>query len=206
MPGVDAAVDPVELVDQEVGVAQAQLLDEALLARAARRPRPRVTRNASIAESSWSPALRRSCGSLRSSAPVSSRNHDPLARVGQRGLEAVPGEQAARLSSESGRHGRSPRSSSHSILRAAGLVLAVDREGVGRAVGERADLEQRVEPIALQHHAPVDGLLAEVVGPGLERLLPAGGEQLVDLAARLRERAGRRGPAPRGPSCRGCGH
>jgi len=71
--------------------------------------------------------------------------------------------------------------------RSAGLALTVDREGVRRAVGERPDLQQREEPVALEHHAPVDGLLAEVVGPGVERLLPAGREQLVHLAAGLRE-------------------
>jgi hypothetical protein len=72
-------------------------------------------------------------------------------------------------------------------------------------VGERADLEQRVEPIALQHETPVDWLVAEVVGPSIERLLPAGREQLVDLAAGLCKPANRREPAPRGPSCRECG-
>ena len=50
--------------------------------------------------------------------------------------------------------------------RPAGVVLAGDAEGVLGPVGQRRDLEQRCEPVVLEHLAPVDRLVAEVVGPG----------------------------------------
>ena len=52
---------------------------------------------------------------------------------------------------------------------AAALVLVGDREGVARPVGQGAHLEQREEPVALEHGAPVDAPLAEVGGAGATR-------------------------------------
>src|SRR5690606_25979046 len=92
--GVDAAVDPVELVDQEVGVAQAQVLDELLLVacldaldlehpEGEHRRQELITR---VAPELWELAF---IGAGQQPEP------DPLAGVGQRGLEAVPGEQCS---------------------------------------------------------------------------------------------------------------
>lgn len=85
---------------------------------------------------------------------------------------------AARLSSESGPAGQLIQAQLPLDPRPAGVVLAGHREGVLGAVGPGADLEQGEEAVTLEHLAPV-------VGPGLEHLLPAGGEQLVDLASGL---------------------
>lgn len=73
--------------------------------------------------------------------------------------------------------------------RAAAVVLAAEGEGVFGPVGQRPELEQRVEAVALEHRAPVDPLVAEVVGTRVERLLPARPEQLIDLPAALGELA-----------------
>src|SRR5690606_40875088 len=70
----------------------------------------------------------------------------------------------------------------------AGVPAAGGEGGLG-PVAQRADLEQRVDSLALEHRARVDALIAEVVGPGVERLLPARPEQFIDLPAALGELA-----------------
>jgi hypothetical protein len=72
--------------------------------------------------------------------------------------------------------------------RPAVVVPARDAEGVLGPVGKRAHHEQREEAVALEHLAEVElAALAERVRPGVERLLSAGREQLVDLPAALGE-------------------
>src|SRR5690606_23458137 len=116
------------------------------------------------------------------------------AGVGQRGLEAVAGgERRAALVGEAA-HGQLAEVELPLEARAAAVVLAAEGEGVLGPVGQRADLEQRIESIALEHRTPVDALIAEAVGPGIERVLPARPEQFVDPPAALGELAGGEDP------------
>ena len=71
--------------------------------------------------------------------------------------------------------------------RAATRLAAGDGERVLGPVGERAELEERVEAVPLQDRTPIRAWSLEGVGPGVERLLPARGEELVELGAALGE-------------------
>jgi|GEM_PF-3981382 len=91
---------------------------------------------------------------------------------------------AQRLASDRGRAGSWRRSSRHS-MRAATRLAARDRQRLLAAVGQRADVDQRDEAVALQNLVPVDRLAAEIVRVGVVGFLSAGAQQLVDDAGAL---------------------
>src|SRR5690606_24841537 len=68
---------------------------------------------------------------------------------------------------------------------AASRVLAHDREGVVGTEAHGADLEHRVEAVALEHLAPVEALIAQRIRPVLDGLEPAARQDLVELPAAL---------------------
>ena len=87
-----------------------------------------------------------------------------------------------------------PDAAGNGVLATAANASSIDANGAEVAftclAGQRAHHEQREEAIALEHLAEIElGALSESVGPGVEGLLPAGCEQLVDLAAALGELA-----------------
>src|SRR5699024_1378929 len=89
---VHAAVDPVELVDEEVGVAQAQVLEEAALVLG----RDALDLDDAPAEHGGEDPLAGVAAELRQLALVGAGEEpEPHADagVGQRGLEAVPGSE-----------------------------------------------------------------------------------------------------------------
>jgi hypothetical protein len=112
--GVDAAVDAVELVDEEVRVAHREVLEElALRLRVDAVDLEHAVREHRREQLVGRRALER--GSFRSSSPVSSLNATRLPASGSVVSKRFPPTNAARLSSESLRTGSFVRSISQSM-------------------------------------------------------------------------------------------
>src|SRR5690606_2613445 len=114
---------------------------------------------------------------------------EALTGVRQRCLEAVPRHECSAALIGEEPHGQLREGDLPFDAGAARVVSTADPEGVLGAVGQRPHLQERGEAVALEHRAPGNVLVTEVVGPRLERLLPARAEQRVDLPAALGELA-----------------
>ncbi len=182
--GVDAAVDAIELVDEEVRVAEREVFEEGALV---------LRVDAFDFEHAVGEHRREKpigcCVLKRRKLPFvvagEALEPDALARVSERRLEAVSGDEC-RATLRRQRPSRELRELDLP-LDARPAVPARDSEVVVGPVGQRADVQQREEPVALQHRAPLDRSAVKVVGARLDRRLPTGSQQLLELAAGLRQ-------------------
>ena len=173
---------PGRTVDEEVRIAHRQVLEELALRLRVHAPSIRARGTQAPQRAACRARSAGARASFRSSSPVSSLNAT-FARVGQRGLEAVPADERDAVSPGEFAHRELRQVDLPVDARAAVVVPARDPKAYSAGRSARAIHEQREEAIALA--TPCRGRAAPRRAQARVDGLPAGREQLVDLAAAL---------------------
>ena len=146
-----------------------------------------MSRNASVADRRRSPACRFRFGKPALVGAREQPERDLLLRVGQQRGEAIALHEEGAVRVGQRPHRQVVQVELPEDAGAATRLAARHGEGVVGAVGERSELEERVEAVALQDGAPIRPRPLEGVRPRVEGLFPARTEKLIELGAALGE-------------------